>query len=133
MFCKNCGTQMNDNQVVCINCGYAKGTGKKYCANCGGEMVPNAVACMKCGVAADFGAKEKNDPYTSDKDWLTTLLICIFAGGLGIHRFYVGKTGTGILWLLTLGCFGIGSIIDLIMIITGKFTDADGRTIKQKK
>ncbi len=43
----------------------------------------------------------------SKKDWTTALLLSIFLGGLGIHRFYVGKTGTGVLWLLTGGLFGI--------------------------
>lgn len=70
---------------------------------------------------------------TSEKDWLTVLLLCIFVGGLGIHRFYVGKTGTGILWLLTCGCLGIGTIIDLVQIVCGNFTDANGKPIKNNQ
>ena len=68
----------------------------------------------------------------SDKDWLVTLLLSIFLGSLGIHRFYVGKIGTGILQLLTLGGCGIWSLIDLIMIITGNFKDANGNVIQSK-
>ena len=68
----------------------------------------------------------------SEKSWLTALLLVIFFGGLGIHRFYVGKTGTGVLWLLTLGCFGIGSLVDLIMIICQSFKDKEGRVLKNQ-
>ena len=66
----------------------------------------------------------------SEKGFVPTLLLCIFLGGLGIHRFYVGKTGTGIAQLLTLGGLGIWSFIDMIMIIVGNFTDSNGKIIK---
>ncbi|WP_431811649.1 TM2 domain-containing protein [Lysinibacillus sp. FW12] len=66
----------------------------------------------------------------SDKSFVATLLLCFFLGSLGIHRFYVGKIGTGILMVITLGGLGIWTLIDLIMIIVGKFTDKDGNLIK---
>lgn len=55
-----------------------------------------------------------------------TVAIVIFLGGLGIHRFLAGKTGTGILWLLTIGCLGIGWIVDIIQVSAGRFTQKDG-------
>ena len=59
----------------------------------------------------------------SPKNRTAALLLNIFLGEFGIHRFYVGKVGTGILYLCTGGLLGIGYIIDLIMIISGSFTD----------
>ncbi|MDE0959605.1 MAG: TM2 domain-containing protein [Planctomycetota bacterium] len=66
----------------------------------------------------------------SDKDFVPTVLLCIFLGYLGVHRFYVGKVGTGLLMLFTLGGFGIWAFIDLILIVTGGFTDSEGLPIK---
>ena len=68
----------------------------------------------------------------AEKDWLVALLLCLFLGGIGAHRFYAGKVGSGILYILTAGVFGIGVLVDLIKIITGKFTDKDGNPIQKK-
>lgn len=99
----------------------------KYCAQCGAQLVDEAVVCPKCGCAV--APTRTVDPNASPKSRLITLLLCIFVGGLGIHRFYVGKIGTGVLWLLTAGCLGIGALVDLIMIACGTFTDSDGKPV----
>ena len=69
----------------------------------------------------------------SEKDWMTTLLLCLLCGGIGVHRYYVGKIGTGILYTLTAGLFGIGYLVDFIKILCGKFTDKDGNLIQREK
>ena len=66
----------------------------------------------------------------SDKGFVPTILLCFFLGALGVHRFYVGKIGTGVLMLLTVGGFGIWTIVDFILIVVGRFEDADGYPIK---
>ena len=65
----------------------------------------------------------------SEKDFIAALLLCLLLGFVGVHRFYVGKIGTGILQLITFGGLGIWALIDLIMIAIGKFTDKSGLPI----
>jgi TM2 domain-containing membrane protein YozV len=65
----------------------------------------------------------------SDKKMVPAALLCFFLGGLGVHRFYVGKIGTGILMIFTLGGLGIWLIIDFIMILTGSFKDKEGKDL----
>lgn len=73
---------------------------------------------------------ETEQQQKSDKGFVPALLLCLLLGGLGAHRFYAGKIGTGVLMLLTLGGLGIWSLIDLIMIATGNFKDSNGLPIK---
>ena len=156
MFCTNCGQEINGNAVFCVKCGVTCGTEKKFCATCGKPVNENQAICLGCGCplpqkggnapATQSGAPgavgpAPQVPGKSTKDWTTTLLLCIFTGGIGGHRFYAGKIGTGVLFVvlavlglptfgLTLIATGIWSLIDLIQIITKKFTDKDGYVIQ---
>jgi TM2 domain-containing membrane protein YozV len=108
-----------------------------FCSNCGKEISDKAVMCVGCGVMVE--GKTFQQPtiiknkiaYASEKDWITILLLSIFLGGFGVHRYYAGKIGTGILMFM-LSCFFVGFvwvIIDIIIIASGKFKDSYGRPI----
>lgn len=68
--------------------------------------------------------------YISRKSRMLALLLCAFIGVAGIHRFYVGKVATGLLYLFTGGLFGIGWLIDMILIATGSFKDSYGFSLE---
>ena len=71
-----------------------------------------------------------NGAEKSDKGFVPVVLLCALLVAFGIHRFYVGKIGTGILMLFTLGGLGIWNLIDFVMIVTGNFKDKHGRPLK---
>lgn len=79
-------------------------------------------------VASSAPAAAENDG--SEKSRTVACLLCFFLGGLSVHRFYVGKVGTGIAQILTLGGLGIWVWIDFIMILCGKFKDKQGQPLK---
>lgn len=77
--------------------------------------------------------QSERDDISSDKSWGVLLLLCFFFWHLGLHRFYAGKKTSGLVYLFTMGCFGFGYVVDLILILSGKFTDRVGRPIKYNK
>jgi len=99
-----------------------------FCRGCGKEIHDSAITCPTCGaVQATTPQQVVFSP--TDKRILPAFLLCFFVGCFGAHRFYVGKTGTAIAQLFTLGGLGIWALVDLIMIICGAFTDAAGNKI----
>lgn len=95
-----------------------------FCRACGTKMHIAAQACPSCG-------KPSHSLSVTQKRILPAAILCFFLGWLGVHRFYVGKIGTGILQLLTFGGFGIWAFIDFIMIVVGSFRDSEGNRIEE--
>lgn len=128
MFCKHCGTELTEDEVRCPGCGAVR-EGIKFCQHCGQPIDAACVVCPKCGRQVDqlqppqtvVNNTNINTSYAGGygkpKDKWIALLLCIFLGGLGAHKFYEGKIIFGIVYLLTLGLLGIGVIVDIILIL----------------
>lgn len=67
----------------------------------------------------------------SDKSKKVALILCLLLGVAGLHYFYVGRIGKGILYMCTGGLFCIGWIVDIIAIATGGFKDNSGQYLRQ--
>lgn len=116
--CPVCGAPMENN--ICGYCGYTEEP-TAFSANAPQpQIIINNLNIMNNGYIPSISRKNK----------MVALLLCIFLGEFGFHRFYTGKIGTGLLYLLTCGFFGIGWIIDIILIATGNFKDSYGLPLK---
>lgn len=104
-FCKHCGAQIDADCIICPKCG--KQVEELKAAKPENIVINNNNTAKVTATVVSGKAKRK---------WVAFFL-CLFLGWLGIHRFYEGKIGTGIIWLLTVGLFGIGWVIDLILIL----------------
>lgn len=120
--CPLCGAPLENDH--CDYCGYSAPAGPEVQATF--VAAPTQVTIqqnqtvLSPNLAAGVSAKSK----------IAALLLCIFLGGLGVHRFYVGKIGTGFLYLFTCGLCGIGWIVDIFLIASGSFKDQMGLPLR---
>lgn len=109
-FCKFCGSKIPMDAVLCTSCG--RQVEELKSAQSGQQpsiVINNANTNTNVNAANGLNGREKNK-------WVAVLL-CLFLGAIGAHRFYEGKIGSGILYLCTLGLFGIGVTIDFIILL----------------
>ncbi len=137
-YCRNCGEKLTDGTSFCPKCGSPQqdNTPKTvFCKHCGSEIDSDCIICPKCGkqvqelrstpAAAPVVINNANQNMSTNtvvvdgraKDKWVAFFLCLLLGYLGAHKFYEGRTGQGILYLLTLGLFGIGWIMDCIILL----------------
>jgi len=137
MKCPKCGSKITQLSTACSNCGenihrqkeaisIFSNTMSKVAPKCISfisrkRRIPAAFLCIIAGILAVFGLLGVNE-YPS---------MFIFSLAAGLHRFYVGKIITGIVYSLTFGLLGIGLAIDLIHLSRKQFTDSDGRPLRR--
>lgn len=107
-----------ESESICVACG------KFICEGCMLE-IEGKKYCKKCMAEHPVWDQQQ----VGGKNWMVTLLLAIFLGTWGIHRFYTGKIGTGLLMLFTLGGCGIWVLIDIISIAMGSYTDSTGQSL----
>lgn len=161
MYCRNCGEQLNEGVNFCFNCGFKSGEGQGYCDKCGvrvngstcdncGNIIENysdEINENKSNTQNNNYNSNSNQSYSNNynnqnynqnyvtkrpKSKIAAGILGILVGGLGIHRFYLGYVGIGILQIvvtiLTCGAGSLWGFIEGILILCGSTitTDADG-------
>lgn len=137
MYCRECGQLITSDDVKCTNCGTRKGLGDNYCYKCGSRIKNRSIeVCEFCDARLNNNKGDLNI-----KSKLLAVLLALFLGGMGIHRFYLGYFKIGIvqlvLWVLgyftegkTWAIVEVWAIIEAIFIFLGRIKDSKGNTLE---
>ena len=169
MFCRNCGKDVVETAEICPSCGAKPLAGKVFCPSCGAPTTAITEMCTKCGTrlmaapaggpmvaprTAPMAAAPMDMSGVSPKSRLIATLLAAFVGELGVHRFYLGKIGTGVVQVVLTAVVapiffaiglafapvailasliwsgvGIWVFVDFIFIVIGRFKDKNGLLI----
>lgn len=127
-FCKHCGEKIDIECIICPKCG-------KQVEELKQEAVQPQVVINNSNSSNNTNTNTNQNYNRGGMDYpykskIVAALLCFFLGVLGVHRFYVGKIGTGLLYLCSGGFCGIGALIDFIVILIGGFRDKAGMPLK---
>lgn len=113
-FCKFCGERISEDVVICTKCGRQVEALKNKTTDMPNIIINNANTNTNSNhIQNNSGGR----PPREKNKWVAFVL-CLLFGYIGIHKFYEGKIGIGILYLLTVGLFGSGILVDLIVLLT---------------
>lgn len=134
MYCRNCGREVPAGAEFCMSCGVRPQNGTAFCHNCGAETSQQQEVCIRCGARLpSVSSLSLGAP--GEKTRIVAGLLGILLGGFGIHRFYLGYTGIGIVQIIVTICtFGLGALwgfIEGVLILVGTFNkDKQGNIIR---
>ena len=128
MFCSHCGAQINEDTKFCPHCG-AGNQSTQQVQRPVQQQAAQPVVVNVVNNNSNTNTNTLHSEYGPRKSRWLAFFLCLFLGYFGIHKFYVGKTGAGILYLFTFGLFGIGWAIDCVILLLGGSRDKWGRKL----
>lgn len=113
-FCKHCGAKIPDQAVICTSCGGQVETLQREQSQQPSVIINNSNMNTNQNVNQNYNGGGRRG---REKNKWAAFFLCFFLGYFGAHKFYEGRVGMGILYLLTAGLFGIGWLIDTIVLL----------------
>ena len=108
-YCKYCGQIIAEAAVICVHCGCQVETLQ--------QSSQQPIIIHNNNVNTNTNVQHAIPPHRRMRNKWTAFFLCLFLGPFGVHKFYEGRAGMGIVYLLTAGLFGIGWLVDCITLL----------------